>query len=109
VDVYDMGEPADLTTGASRFDFQLHRPGGLAAIAAFARRVHRPLTVPEWGLEPKSIGGGGDDVTFVRDLSRYMRANHVTMQSYFFSGGSLAVMAEAPQIRVAYSRLLRSD
>jgi Glycosyl hydrolase family 26 len=84
VDVYDVAAPK----GANRWDYQLNRPGGVAAIASFASEHHKPLSIPEWGLAPSYSNGGGDDAGFVTGIATLARTAPLSFQSYFFANQS---------------------
>ena len=106
VDVYDLGAPAGTPPGLARWLYQYNRPGGLAAISAFANQVHKPLTIPEWGLEPTAIGGGGDNLAFVRGLAGFVRRVKAPFQSYFGGGGSLTALSVARASLRAYRQMI---
>ena len=99
VDVYDVHIPS---SAGDRWSYAYHMAGGVGAIAAFARRHHKPLTIPEWGLIPRAGGGGGDDPQFVRGLSRFVERDHVAFQSYFFGETSATAIEHAPNSVSAY-------
>jgi hypothetical protein len=92
VDVYDQAVPP----GQNRWGYQLGRPGGVAAIARFARAHHKPLSVPEWGLVPSgSSNGGGDDPAFVQGLVALAHRTSLSFQSYFFADASRTELLSA--------------
>ena len=91
VDVYDTHAPADV----NRWAYQYNRLGGVGAIARFARDHHKPLTIPEWGLEPTSQGGAGDDPSFTEGIARFVKRAPVSFQSYFFAEGSGTALLDA--------------
>jgi hypothetical protein len=93
VDIYDSGVPAGVT---DRWLYQYTRPGGVKAIAQFARAHHKPLTIPEWGLQPTSAGGVGSDPAFTRGILGLIRSQHVSYQSYFFAEGGLSALLGDP-------------
>jgi hypothetical protein len=84
-DVYDSGLPANVSF-ANRWQYVYDEPGGVRAIAAFARAHGKPLTIPEWGLAPRSHDGGGTDPAFTRGFLAFLRNDHVQSEAYFFSG-----------------------
>jgi len=60
--------------------------GGLEMWSAFARKHHKPLAIPEWGVCARKDGhGGGDDVYFVEQMYKFIAdpANNVAFQCYF--------------------------
>ena len=104
VDVYDSGVPRGVT---DRWAYQYDRPGGVGAIAGFAREQHKPLSVPEWGLQPTSADGIGSDPAFTRSLVAMMRSQHVSFQSYFFTeGGETALLGDPASLRIYRTELL---
>jgi hypothetical protein len=106
VDVYDMGEPKGIPPGPRRWTYQYDRPGGIAAIAAFAKAHHKPLSIPEWGLEPTSAGGAGDDAAFVRGLAKLLRTTDVAFESYFDAEGSAAELTAGSASLEAYRAMI---
>jgi hypothetical protein len=106
VDVYDMGEPAGVPAGPRRWAYQYSRPGGIAAIAAFAKSRGKPLSIPEWGLDPTAEGGGGDDVAFVDGIQQLLRHSRVAFQSYFFTSGSLSALTRGKASLEAYRKMI---
>jgi hypothetical protein len=106
VDVYDLGVPSGTAPGYARWQYQYDRPGGLAAIAAFAKRNHKPLAIPEWGLEPTAIGGGGDNPAFVRGIAAFVRKVKAPFQSYFMGGDSYSALSLGRSSLRAYIQLI---
>ena len=104
VDIYDSGVPRGIT---NRWIYQYDRAGGVGAIARFAEAQHKPLSVPEWGLQPMSAGGIGSDPAFTRGLLRMMRTEHVSFQSYFFAeGGRSALLGDPVSLGIYRTELL---
>ena len=104
VDIYDTGVPRGVT---DRWAYQYDRPGGVGAIARFARAQHKPLSVPEWGLQPTAADGVGSDPAFTRSLVRMMRSRHVSFQAYFFAaGGRSALLGDPASLRIYRTELL---
>ena len=103
VDLYDNGAPPGLPTGPRRWTYQYDRPGGVAAIAAFAKAHGKPLSIPEWGLEPAAG----------RRRRPRVRQRHQTpaphlpggFQSYFFNGGSRTELISGRAALNAYCAL----
>jgi hypothetical protein len=104
VDIYDSGVPRGVT---NRWGYQYERPGGVGAIARFAQAEHKPLSVPEWGLQPTSADGVGSDPAFTRGIVDLIRSRHVSFQSYFFAeGGRSALLADPASLRIYRKELL---
>jgi hypothetical protein len=64
----------------------LNSSRGLAFWAKFASDHHRPLAIPEWGLNHADHGHGGlDDPYFIEQMHAFFHdpANHVAFQCYF--------------------------
>lgn len=64
----------------------LHSPRGLVFWAKFARDHDKPLAVPEWGLNRREDGhGGDDDVHFIEQMHAFIHdpANRVAFHCYF--------------------------
>lgn len=106
LDVYDSGVPAGVR---NRWRYLYDRAGGVGAIARFAQRHGKPLTVPEWGLQPTSVaGGGGSDPSFVRGIANLIHHQHVSLEAYFFQqGGQSALLADHASMRIYRRRILR--
>jgi hypothetical protein len=100
-DVYDSGLPKNVSY-ADRWQYVYDEPGGVRAIAAFARAHHKPLTIPEWGLEPRSEDGGGADPAFTRGFLAFLRRDHVQSEAYFFSGSSSSTLLGDPTSLALY-------
>lgn len=105
IDVYDNGVPAGVH---DRWRWLYDRPAGVGAIVRFARRHHKPLAVPEWGLQPRSVaGGGGADPSFVRGIARLIARQDVSFEAYFFrQGGRSALLADRAGMRIYRREIL---
>jgi Glycosyl hydrolase family 26 len=85
---------------------------GLNWLASFATQHGKPITLPEWGLgSGKGNGGrpitvadeevaGGDDPTFVNDMSAWIKAHHV-FEATFFDVGQSAVTPTTDPLSLA--------
>lgn len=100
-DVYDSGLPTNVSFN-DRWQYVYDEPGGVRAIAAFAHAQHKPLTVPEWGLSPRSDDGGGADPAFTRGFLAFLRKDHVQSESYFFSGSFGSTLSGDPTSLALY-------
>jgi hypothetical protein len=76
-DVFDrMVTPA----GRSRWDAIAAATDGADWYSQFAAAHHKPLVIGEWGLVPASTtGGGGDDVAFVRDFTKWCGLHQIAL------------------------------
>lgn len=103
VDIYDCSPLLKgVTDPGERWRILVGQDGGLRDIARFARAHGKRLSIPEWGLCPRSlIGGAGDAPGFVRRIAGFARAHHVVYQSYFNRARILTLDA-APASRRAY-------
>jgi hypothetical protein len=79
-------------------------PVGIDAVLAFAHRHRKPFTIPEWGLEPSTVGGGGDDPAFIDDIAALARRPEFGYEGYFFAGVSASTLTESPLSIAAYRR-----
>jgi hypothetical protein len=100
-DVYDSGLPKNVSFD-DRWQYVYDEPGGVRAIAAFARAHHKPLTIPEWGLVPSSHDGGGADSAFTRGFLAFLRADHVQSEAYFFTEGFSSTLLGDPTSLALY-------
>jgi len=105
VDVYDAAVPAGVT---DRWRWLYRQPQGVGAVVRFARAHHKPLALPEWGLEPKSAGGIGADPAFMRGILDVLKRNDVSFESYFFQEGpEEALLADPSSLQIYRSEILR--
>jgi hypothetical protein len=104
IDAYDGGIGDYRLTPAQRWSKLSQQPDGLDAVAAFAVRHHKALSVPEWGLlREGSSGGGGDDPTYVAGIARFVATHAVAYQSYFDHGtGAVLPIEDARASLVEY-------
>lgn len=101
-DVYDSGIPSGVR---GRWEYLYDQPQGIGAIVRFAHHHHKPLAVPEWGLQPTDVtGGGGSDPSFVRGIARLLRVQHVSFQAYFFQAGGRTALLSSPASMQIYRR-----
>ncbi len=105
VDAYDsLANPP--TT--NRLSTILNEPDGLASMVAFARRHHKPLSVPEWGLVPSSHEGGGDDVPYVKAIAHVTASGDVLYQSLFVGGAEGQQLLASPRALAVYRKHIGS-
>jgi hypothetical protein len=97
-DIYDAGLKL---TPAQRWQKLASGPRGVDAVVAFARAHHKLFSVPEWGLQP-TTKGGGNDPAFVNDIARLTKASGFGYQSYFFADTAETTLAASPQSLTAY-------
>lgn len=62
---------------------------GLDFWTAYARTHNKPMALPEWGLVPTSMHGGGDDAAFIAHVRRWVMLHNVEFESYFDAVGDL--------------------
>jgi Glycosyl hydrolase family 26 len=101
VDAYDDG----ISSQTDRWQTLDSEPVGVAAVAAFAAAHDKPLSIPEWGIDPSistSEQGGGDDPGYVDGIAGVVAGNDVAYQSYFFSGTEAMQLLNSPQSIAAY-------
>jgi Glycosyl hydrolase family 26 len=102
IDAYDSGVRE--RTGRWRVIYE--RPVGIRDVARFARRHRKPLSIPEWGVGPKTgkLLAGGDNPEYVRGIARVVRTNRVAYQSYFFAHEWAEQLRRSPRSLAAYRR-----
>ena len=81
LDVYDQADRP--LNAAERWDAILGDPFGLRWHRAFARRHHKPISFPEWGLVDDLRGAGGDDPLFVTRMRDWIETNPTDYHVYF--------------------------
>ena len=100
MDAYDSGVSSAYPDRWSRI---LTQPAGLGVVLAFAKAHNKPLSIPEWGIQPSSQGeGGGDDAAYVNGIAGIVANNDVAYQSYFFHDIQASALASYPQSLAAY-------
>lgn len=108
IDFYDYGFPGVSTRpGAARWRGQYRQPGGLAAAIAFARKHHKPISLPEWGLATRggTKNGIGDDPYFVAQIAKLVKRSDLAYQAYFeCPNGETLELASAPRSLRVYRR-----
>lgn len=104
----DAYEHPDSKIASRGFKHWLDQPFGVADWARFARKHHRPFSVPEWGLTRQ----GGDDPRFIRGMFWFFSANfqNLAFEDYFNQTGppsdnSLTHPVMMPQASRTYARL----
>lgn len=101
VDAYDQG----VSARRDRWREIYGRPLGIRAVLRFAKAHHKPLSIPEWGLAPRSVGsGGGDDPSYIRGIANVVRHNRVAYEAYFYKGPFAAQLDKSPASLRAYRR-----
>jgi Glycosyl hydrolase family 26 len=98
-DAYDQGVPAGDT---DRWQYIYNEPDGLKAIIAFARQHDKPLSLPEWGVGTGSLGYGGDDGSYVRDMASVVDNNDVAFQTYFYHYSFASQLQRGSRVLAAY-------
>lgn len=73
-------------------------------MAAFAQGQGKPIGIGEWGVINRGDGhGGGDDPTFVNNITAWFKANNVQWISYFnFNSGGNSILSNYPNSLNAY-------
>jgi hypothetical protein len=99
VDAYDSGVPDGDT---ARWQYIYNQPDGLKAIIAFAHRHDKPLSFPEWGVGTGSLGFGGDNGNYVRQMARLVADNDVAFQTYFYRYSFATELQHGPSVLAAY-------
>ncbi len=95
LDIYDQSW-GTYTGISSEWNTFLTEPYGLNWLASFAASQGKPITFPEWGLDPDpssnnggptsqpgSEVGGGDDPTFINDMAQWISQHNVLDASYW--------------------------
>lgn len=99
-DVYDTGNLG--STATARWNEVYNGSGGIANLLAFARSQGKPISIPEWGVDPVADGGFGDDPTFVNGIASVVANNPTVYQSYFYKYGQVTQLAAGTQSLAAY-------
>jgi Glycosyl hydrolase family 26 len=111
IDTYDAGVPlvnGAQATPAQRWTRLMTQANGIQAVLDFAQLHGKPVSIPEWGLEPAATTaapgntGGGDNPTYVEGIAQAVRDNPVAYQSYFYSGVQATLLAPGSGSLAAY-------
>jgi hypothetical protein len=82
VDAYDAGVPRNQTGWQSVWS----RPNGLNQIVRFAQAHDKPISVPEWGIAPRTTSqSAGDDPQYVNGIASLAHRATLAYQSYFYA------------------------
>jgi hypothetical protein len=112
LDAYDFGWAADggpITDAAARWAQIDREDHGLEWWHRFARRHHRPIAVPEWGLSSRPDGhGGGDDPLYIRRMHSWFSRVKPAYECYFNAATSVINGGRYPRASREYVRLWRS-
>ena len=102
VDAYDaLPFPAP----GNRLTAILDEQDGLRAVKAFARRHHKPMSIPEWGIDPSGASHGTPDYpAYVNAIARAANTGNVLYQSYFTGGVEGTTLLASPGGLAAYRR-----
>ncbi|HLI61613.1 MAG TPA: glycosyl hydrolase [Solirubrobacteraceae bacterium] len=100
MDVYDDGPLG--ATGVERWRTLMTAPDGIGAVLTLAHREHRPISIPEWGVNTVAGGGFGDDPAFVRGIAALVRDHPTAYQSYFYRYGQRTQLAPGTRSLAAY-------
>jgi len=114
LDLYDQAW-ANYTGIASEWNTYLTEPYGLNWLASFAASQGKPITLPEWGLDPSPSSndggpvsqpgtevGGGDDPTFINDMAQWIQQNHVFDATYWDYNSSRLSQSSNPNSDAAF-------
>lgn len=106
VDAYDASGVRRLPPAGSGLRWQQlsTEPSGLDAVARFAFRHGKPLSIPEWGTVATSAGGAGDDASYVLHMGQFIAHHDVAFDSWFDNGYDSvnALGPSAPKSLAAY-------
>lgn len=100
MDVYDDGPLG--ATGAARWHTLMTSPDGIQAVLDLASRHHRPISIPEWGVNTVAGGGFGDDPAFVNGIAGLVQRHRTAYQSYFYRYGQQTQLAPGTRSLAAY-------
>jgi hypothetical protein len=110
LDVYDQYWGPQPSNPGSRWTYYEQGVYGLRWHQAFARRHHKRMAFPEWGVLTNINGHGqGDNPTFVSDMYDWIASNDVAYSVYFEystpSNQSALLPARFPRARAQFKAL----
>ena len=104
IDAYDAG-----VSGSDRWSSLYNQTDGIGAAVNFAAAHGKPLSIPEWGLDPTDYAsGGGDDPAYMRGIAGVVANNNVAYQSYFYNH-QIATTLDASPLSFAVYRQFFGD
>jgi hypothetical protein len=87
----------------------------LGVLSSFASAHAKPIVLPEWGVIYRADGhGGGDDPTYINNITTWMGSHNVAWVSYFdyYTGGPHSdldsALGDYPNSLAAYRQALSS-
>jgi Glycosyl hydrolase family 26 len=105
IDAYDSLPSAPTATGRRRIRALLNEPDGLRAVGSFARRHNKPMSIPEWGINPAGQNAAiGDDPAYIGAIAGVADSGDVLYQSYFSGGSEGPALRASPRSLAAYRR-----
>ncbi len=109
IDQYDS-VPGSTARGRERWSELRTRPAGLDALAAFAERHGKPISVPEAGLVQPTSEGAGDNPAYVDGLRRFLADRPSDYVAYFDKNvrGTLR-LAQVPESARAWRSWVRAS
>ena len=75
---------------------------GIQSMLNLAKVHGKPISIPEWGVEPTSHNGGGDDPAYVDGIASVVANNPTAYQSYFYKYGAQQQLAPGTQSLTRY-------
>lgn len=113
LDAYDTSTiPASDPQG--RWQNQLNRPYGLVWHAAFAQKMGKPLSFPEWGITVRKEDslGGGDNPSYLTNMWNWFKMHDVAYNLYFEvdakDGDHRLMTTQFPKSSAEYRRLIKA-
>ncbi len=93
IDAYDSGL-RDYSSQPAGWTHLVTQTNGIAGLTAFAAAHGKPLSVPEWGLEPSGSPwyGMGDDPMYVNGMAGVFSGTTLDYESYFFYQGPATLL-----------------
>jgi hypothetical protein len=108
LDVYDEQWPS-MTDPVSAWQNMLTMPYGLNWLATFAAQQGKPMSFPEWGVwNDGSAQSGGDNATFVDQMTSWIVTHNVVNAEYWDYGDSASGVAPVAAAELAKDMLASS-
>jgi hypothetical protein len=102
LDQHDLAVDSVGTSQPARWNSQNTSRGGISALLAFADEHHKPISVPEWGVDATTAHGAGDDTYYMQQMSRLLARGNVVYQGYWEKSGADGLLTDNPGALAIY-------
>lgn len=97
LDQHDLALDKVGTAQPARWDNQNSTRGGVRALLAFADQHHKPVSVPEWGVNAPTAHGAGDDTYYMQQMAQLLTRGNLVYDGYWEKTGADGRLTDNPQ------------